>query len=1239
MLRGTPSTRARSLALALSIPLFVLAACDESGAPPASAPEAAADELTTSQAAGTEHQVVAEFVGRYDAETGAFTIEELPFEAWDSANGRSPDGLRPASQPLWCQQRIGRALRISTVPSTVSFDAVACGVAPDASSVGFPYNALGVFCGDVQLDNRSPDVLQNVHAEIFRLDPEVGYAGYEFPYGTGVDPVTVPAGENQPTDAAGGLWAYGDLDEEGGADQVVSSRWVFQNAGGTFQFSGRIVATVQEVADGVDNDCDGRVDEGIGAYLEGDACVDGDDCHSGACENGFCSASCAPGFYGLDCIDECPGTSLNPCFGNGVCDDDAGGGGSCACEAPFGGADCSDCDESHYGANCVFECPGGPQNTCSGNGLCDSGISGLGACACDPGFHGVDCSFSCSDGVQNGDEFGIDCGTVCGSLCFQNEVKFTAFDVDTRKNFSWSLSADGNRFIAGAIGETSDGGNNQGAFYAFDFVSGEYRQAQRVDPPTPENFAQFGYSLSMVGDAAIVGEPFAHSVVGRTDSGRAHIYRHDGSEFVLEETLSPPVGDITRNDWEFGTSVAMGNDVAFVGAPGFRCCNVDSNSANQNNGNGGVYIYERDGAGAWSLAQTLHEDHHGSGAGFGRYLDTDGIRLVVGRDNAFQDAAAAFRTGQVFVYQADMSGTWVREADLTPPAGVLGSGDLYGTTVAVDGDVVAVSARRRNTSNGNNTGSIFVWRYDGASWSYSEIIEPNGRTTRNWGQRVDVAGDNVFVAGGGRVYSFAWDGSAYQFVANYSRPPGPSASGFGGRVTTDGMGRVLVGAQFNSTQPDRGTVFSYTVNPDDTLTFDQRVIPANVQIGDSFGWEVEMDDNGRVVAGAFGEDFEISPTNIPTNVGAVYVFREDAGVWSDEAKLVPSVIEGNMNFGYSVDIDGDVLVASAYREDLENAAGSRRSDYGAVYVFRFDGTAWNEVARIENPYVEDTEVTQFGRDVEIQGEWLFVSSDRDESGCNNIGQVDVFRFDAAGTPAAGNVEAWDHETRLDPSAPCGAVLGNALDSDGQRLAIGAHGWTPSGRGAVLVYDFTGSGWSLTGFLQRQTRTQNQANLGFSVSVQGDVLAAGERGFDQRSGGHTGSLIASNAGRISVFRFSGGVWNEEAALENPFPDPLDNMGHSVSVEGDVIVSGTIGGDPLVDTGMGPQTQPDAGEVRVFRYDPGNLSWSYEQTIVGSDVDSFDQFGRTVSVVNGRVAVGAVFEDLIDAVDAGAAYVYQ
>ena len=78
-----------------------------------------------------------------------------------------------------------------------------------------------------------------------------------------------------------------------------------------------------------------------------------------------------------------------------------------------------------------------------------------------------------------------------------------------------------------------------------------------------------------------------------------------------------PGAEVLTNDYEFGTAVAMGDGVAFVAAPNARCCHVSSSGASQNNGNGAVYVYERDASGNWSRTQTLQQIHLGNNGKFG----------------------------------------------------------------------------------------------------------------------------------------------------------------------------------------------------------------------------------------------------------------------------------------------------------------------------------------------------------------------------------------------------------------------------------------------------------------------------------------------------------------------------------------------------------------------------------------------------------------------------------------------
>ena len=70
---------------------------------------------------------------------------------------------------------------------------------------------------------------------------------------------------------------------------------------------------------------------------------------------------CLGGYWGLNCLDDCPGGGATPCTGHGTCRDGRLGSGECVCGAGYVGAACSIlCPLSTSGA------------ICSGNGGCNS---------------------------------------------------------------------------------------------------------------------------------------------------------------------------------------------------------------------------------------------------------------------------------------------------------------------------------------------------------------------------------------------------------------------------------------------------------------------------------------------------------------------------------------------------------------------------------------------------------------------------------------------------------------------------------------------------------------------------------------------------------------------------------------------------------------------------------------------------------------------------------------------------
>ena len=86
------------------------------------------------------------------------------------------------------------------------------------------------------------------------------------------------------------------------------------------------------------------------------------------------------------------------------------------------------------------------------------------------------------------------------------------------------------------------------------------------------------------------------------------------------------------------------------------------------------------------------------------------------------------------------------------------------------------------------------------------------------------------------------------------------------------------------------------------------------------------------IIGAKGED-NGGQCPIACNYGAAYIFRYNGNDWIEEAKLTASDRETLDQFGFSVSIDETVAVIGTYNSE-------------SAYVFRYDGTDWIQEAII-----------------------------------------------------------------------------------------------------------------------------------------------------------------------------------------------------------------------------------------------------------------------------------------------------
>eukprot|EP01043_Picozoa_sp_COSAG02_P061082 COSAG02_NODE_8126_length_2697_cov_7.124326_1_plen_702_part_10 len=314
--------------------------------------------------------------------------------------------------------------------------------------------------------------------------------------------------------------------------------------------------------------------------------------------------------------------------------------------------------------------------------------------------------------------------------------------------------------------------------------------------------------------------------------------------------------------------------------------------------------------------------------------------------------------------------------------------------------------------------------------------------------------------------------------------------------------------------------------------------------GDSFGYSVALDGEVVVVGAPNGADNAGGG-----DAGTVYVFARDAGsgAWSEAQKLLASDGSQGDSFGYSVGLDGEVLVVGApYGAD--NAGGTQA---GAVYVFVRDvgSGAWSEAQKLLAS--DGSQGDYFGISVGLDGEVLVVGADgADNTGGTQQGAVYVFARDEGSG-------AWSEAQKLLASdGSRDDYFGISVALDGEVLVVGAH-YPPGvgGSDAGTVYVFArdeGSGaWSEAQKLLASDGSHRDASpdfFGISVALDGEVLVVGAH-------------LADNAGGIqqgAVYVFArdegSGAWSEAQKLLASDGSRKDYFGSRIALDGEVLVVG-------------------------------------------------------------------------------------
>jgi len=327
----------------------------------------------------------------------------------------------------------------------------------------------------------------------------------------------------------------------------------------------------------------------------------------------------------------------------------------------------------------------------------------------------------------------------------QQGVKLVAGDPDARDEFGISASNHGAYLIVGAYGDDNPA-NEAGAAYIFHELNGVWTPLPKITAGDADFGDRFGASVCMDGDRVIIGA--AEDSEGTSRAGAAYIFERNGANWVEVAKLiasNPNVGA------EFGLSVSLSGDRAVVGAP------RSDEPAGQDTGS--VYIFDKMGA-SWIETDRLAAGVPAAFDRYGRSVSIDGDTVVVG---AFGDDDNGSSAGAGYAYRYN-GVDWVSEGQLLASDGA--NSDQLGIACALSGDV-AVMGAWADDDNGNNSGSAFVFTRSGSVWTQSDkLLAQDGDAGDLFGISVAIDGDTIVVGAVGGAGAAIQDGAAYRFTSD-----------------------------------------------------------------------------------------------------------------------------------------------------------------------------------------------------------------------------------------------------------------------------------------------------------------------------------------------------------------------------------------------------------------------------------------------------------------------------------------
>src|SRR6266481_7397567 len=322
---------------------------------------------------------------------------------------------------------------------------------------------------------------------------------------------------------------------------------------------------------------------------------------------------------------------------------------------------------------------------------------------------------------------------------------------------------------------------------------------------------------------------------------------------------------------------------------------------------------------------------------FGSAAALNGSSALIGADgdNSFQGAAYLFTKS---------NGSWSEGQKLTASDGL--PGDEFGYRVALADNTLLVGAFTATVGGVVSQGAAYVFTQSNGTWSESQkLTASDGGLFDNFGASVAldgttlVVGANGATVGGnaaqGAVYVFTESNGTWTQTQKLTANDGAAYDNFGLSVALKGS-TILVGSPQAAIGGNAGQGAIYVfAESNGTWSQVQKLTASDGAANSSFGESVALNGSAALIGA------NNATVNGHSFQGAAYLFTESNGTWSQVQKLTASDGAANSNFGESVALNGSTALIGA-----DNATVNGHSFQGAAYIFTESNGTWSQVQKL-----------------------------------------------------------------------------------------------------------------------------------------------------------------------------------------------------------------------------------------------------------------------------------------------------